>query len=147
MSPRLKRFIGFEDDEFPNSVSAWASRIHPDDIAAVRASIQATQEGRAKSHQAEYRIRHKDGSWRWILTIGQIYRDAAGLPVRWAGIDWDITGRKLAEAALRDSEERFRVAQELSPDGFLIFRPLRDDAGVVTDFLWIYENDAAGPMN
>jgi PAS domain S-box-containing protein len=54
---------------------------------------------------------------------------------------------KLREEALRESEERFRVAQELSPDGFLIFRPLRDSKGVITDFLWIYENDAAARMN
>jgi PAS domain S-box-containing protein len=48
---------------------------------------------------------------------------------------------------LKESEDRFRVAQELSPDGFVILRPVRDNTGLVTDFLWIYENDAAARMN
>lgn len=49
--------------------------------------------------------------------------------------------------SLRESEERFRVAQELSPDGFTIFRPVRDDEGRIVDFVWIYENAAIARMN
>jgi PAS domain S-box-containing protein len=48
--------------------------------------------------------------------------------------------RQRAQAALRESEERFRVAQELSPDGFTILRPVRDAAGCLVDFIWIYQN-------
>ncbi len=55
--------------------------------------------------------------------------------------------QKLAEEALRASEERFRVAQELSPDGFTIFRPFRDEQGRVLDFTWIYENEAIARLN
>jgi PAS domain S-box-containing protein len=59
----------------------------------------------------------------------------------------DITEQKQLEKSLLRSEEKFRVAQELSVDGFLIFHPLRNKSGSVTDFQWIYENDAAAKMN
>ena len=67
--------------------------------------------------EAEYRIIRPDGELRWIVGRGRVIRDAAGTPVRHSGIDVDITGRKLAEAALRDSEQRFRRVFEQSPLG------------------------------
>lgn len=59
----------------------------------------------------------------------------------------DITARNRAEEDLRESEERFRVAQELSPDGFTILRPVRDVAGQIVDFTWVYENAAIARLN
>lgn len=53
----------------------------------------------------------------------------------------------LRDEELRESEERFRVAQELSPDGFIIFHPERDANGKVVDFTWVYENAATARMN
>ena len=55
--------------------------------------------------------------------------------------------RNEAERALHELEERFRVVQELSPDGFTIFRPVRDGSGHVVDFLWVYENAAIARQN
>jgi len=55
--------------------------------------------------------------------------------------------REEAEQALRASEERFRVAQEMSPDGFTILHPLRNEKGEVVDFAWVYENQAAARIN
>jgi PAS domain S-box-containing protein len=60
-----------------------------------------------------------------------------------------LSGRKIvqSEDALRKSEEQFRVAQELSPDGFTILQPVRDDLGQVVDFTWVYENDTIARLN
>lgn len=57
------------------------------------------------------------------------------------------TRRRKVEASLRESQEQFRVAQELSPDGFTILRPVRDARGRVVDFIWVYENAAIACMN
>jgi PAS domain S-box-containing protein len=95
----------------------------------------------------ENKLVRKDGSTLWAFINSKSLFDKDGKFIGILTMLTDITERKRMEAALRENEERFRVAQELSPDGFLIFRPLRDDTGVVTDFLWIYENDAAAQMN
>ena len=59
----------------------------------------------------------------------------------------DIIERAQTEANLRESGQRFRVAQELSPDGFTILRPVRDTVGRVVDFTWVYENDTIARLN
>ncbi|PKL10706.1 MAG: hypothetical protein CVV52_17050, partial [Spirochaetae bacterium HGW-Spirochaetae-8] len=59
----------------------------------------------------------------------------------------DITARKRAQEDLRESLERFRIAQDMSPDGFTILRPIRDGQGQVVDFSWVYENAAIARLN
>ena len=113
-SPRLKAFIGFRAAEFPDSVAAWWDRIHPEDVPAIRASVQAHVANQTLMHRVEYRIRHKDGSWRWIASTGRLARDPQGRPVGWAGIDWDITDRKRTEAELeRLVQERTQTLQNI----------------------------------
>ena len=124
LSPRLKRFIGYEDDEFPNSLAAWDSRIVPEDLAALQESSRNHRAGRTNSYELEYRIRHKDGSLRWINSRGRVQRDEDGRPIRFAGIDWDITERKQAEAAeelhleaLKRSHRDLTMAQRVTRTG------------------------------
>ncbi|MDZ7686344.1 MAG: PAS domain S-box protein [Gammaproteobacteria bacterium] len=117
MSPRLKAFIGYDDHEFPSSTSAWRDRIHPDDQPALDSVVAAHLGGEVPVHEAEYRIRHRDGSWRWISTRGKVRRDAGDNVIIWSGMDWDITEQKEATERLLASERRFRTLTESSPSG------------------------------
>jgi PAS domain S-box-containing protein len=119
-NPRLKAFIGFQEDELPSSVAAWQARVHPDDLAGLRASVQPRTERRAPYHRAEYRIRHKDGSWRWISSSGQLIWDAGGSPLRWVGVAWDITERKQAEEQLLRNHNTFYNLIQNDPFGVYV---------------------------
>ncbi|MGC8811601.1 MAG: PAS domain S-box protein, partial [bacterium] len=123
ISPRLKEFIGFQDQEFPNSISAWHSRIHPDDLELVRKTAQEHLEGLRDIHEVEYRIYHKDGSIRWIHSRGKIFCDEKGVPKRWTGIDWDITEKKKIEESLKVAEEKFSKIFQYSPNLIAIADP------------------------
>ncbi|NCD26530.1 MAG: PAS domain S-box protein, partial [Deltaproteobacteria bacterium] len=108
-SPRWKEILGYEDHELPNEISVWISRIHPEDFNQVMAANNRFTFSDATHFEIEYRIRHRDGSYRWILGRGTCLRNQTGHPYRMAGAHTDITSRKNAEAALRTSEAQKRA--------------------------------------
>lgn len=112
ISPAFKHFVGYEDDEFPNSLDAWLSRVLSEDAARVAEAARDLLDGLADVHEVEYRIRHKDGSIRWIYSRGRIRRDASCGMIRWTGLGWDITERKKAEEELK----RLVAIFEQTPD-------------------------------
>ncbi len=114
-SPRWKSMLGYEDDEIPNDAEEWKKRIHPDDYRRVMDAFVAYMEGRIPSYEVEYRLRHKDGSYRYILARGICLRDSNGVPYRSSGSHTDITDKKRAEDALMQSERHFRQLVEHSP--------------------------------
>ncbi len=88
-----------------------------------------------------------DGNLYWQEWTDQAIFNEDGELVEYQAVGHDITARKEAEEALQKSEERFRVAQEISPDGFTILHPLRNEKGEVVDFIWVYENQAIARIN
>lgn len=117
LSPKLKRLLGYEDHEFPSSLSAWNQKIIADDLPRVRKKLNDHLKGKSDLFEVQYRIYHKEHDTRWILSRGKIKRNERGVPVRWTGINWDITKRKQAEEALHQSEERLRTVMEKIPSG------------------------------
>jgi PAS domain S-box-containing protein len=128
-SKRWKEMFGFAEDEFGTATSEWSSRIHPEDMPQVRAIMKLHLENKAPPPSIEYRMRCKDGHWKWTLGRGMVVsRDSEGAPLRLVGTNSDISERKLIEQELvrsRNTAEarRAQVASLLdnSGQGFLSF--------------------------
>jgi PAS domain S-box-containing protein len=114
-SAQWKRMLGYEDHEVENSFSGWKNLWHPDDSPNIEKALDAYLTGKTDRYENIHRLRHKDGSWRWIVTRGGIIKDSTGKPVRWVGTNIDITGRKKAEEALiRKTEDLHSAYEELT---------------------------------
>jgi len=107
-SERWKEMLGFADLELPNHLDEWRQRIHPDDASRAKAAIEAYLVGRTPNYELKHRLRHKDGSYRWIYARGAALRDEAGQPRRFAASHTDITDQRGAEVDL--AEQRRMLA-------------------------------------
>ncbi len=112
LSPEWKRQIGFADNELLNRWEEWECRLHPDDRAMVLAATKNYIAGRLPAFESEFRLRHKDGSYRWIHSRGGLLRDQNNHPYRMLGINLDITSyketRELSERR-EQMEQSFRL--------------------------------------
>jgi len=128
-SEQWKSQLGFRDEEIRNQHSEWETRVHPDDLTIAQASVENAVRRRTPEYRSEFRMRHRDGTWRWILSRGSVIDDANGNPARMLGIHIDITDRKRAEQALQESESRYRTFVDHATDALF----LQDHEGRVLD--------------
>ena len=113
-SPRADAILGFSGDELPQFRSALIERLlHPDDKAAFAAAVRAHLDEN-KPYAIDYRLRCKDGIYRWVHSRGQVVRDAEGRPVRMLGTIADITTRKQAEVELKESHDNLARAETMA---------------------------------
>ena len=104
---RWMRMLGYEPGELPIGPDTWSSLVHPADLPAAQACLQAHLEDPGVAYQAEVRMRHKQGHWAWVFTAGAVIeRDDAGRPTRVAGVHLDIDRTKRAEAATEEARTR-----------------------------------------
>jgi diguanylate cyclase (GGDEF)-like protein/PAS domain S-box-containing protein len=103
-----KTMLGYADHEIENAFSGWQKLWHPEDAEKVKKAIQDHLDGKTEKYEIEHRLLHKDGSWRHILTRGDLIKDDNGKPVRWVGTNLDLTHIKEMEEALRASEKKYR---------------------------------------
>lgn len=105
-SPQWKVMLGYADGEVGTSLDEWDSRVHPEDKAGCYADMEKHFSGETPVYQKEYRIRCKDGCYKWILDRGKVMKwDGHGKPLRVIGIHTDISDRKAIELALQATTE------------------------------------------
>lgn len=102
MSPRWKEILGYDDAEIPSNFNTFEDNLHPGEKAGVMDNLRKYLNGEIDQYRIQYRMKHRNGSYRWILSRGAGIRDKEGKIYRMAGSHTDITDRKM-------EEERFRI--------------------------------------
>ena len=100
-SPRYKEQLGFRDCELPNEFSSWESRLHPDDRKEILARVHAYLKEPWGYWEEEFRLRHKDGSYKWILARAVPTLDSDHKPIKLTGVHIDVTDRVHAERKIK----------------------------------------------
>jgi len=131
---QIYALYGLQPGELKNDCEVWLKYVHPDDRKK-RSEILEQAVVCSDEYDTEFRVIWPDGSIHWLKASGTVLRDENGKQLRMVGVNYDITERKQAELALRESEERFRSIFESSQVIFLLIDP---DSGKIYD-----ANDAA----
>lgn len=119
-SPRYAELLDHEPHELAPTVETWLNSIHPDDAPEVNQLFQDYLAGKTQEYVCEHRLRHKSGTWIWVLARGKVTaRTDERQPARMAGTISDITERKEQEEQLRI----FKALADNSPDAIGIAAP------------------------
>jgi PAS domain S-box-containing protein len=119
-SDEWKSQIGYAPDEIGDDLDEWTRRVHPDDLEPAVNRVRQYLDARAPSFENEFRFRHKDGSYRWILARAHVVLDRERSPVRLIGIHLDITRRKQEQLWLAEQNAVLEeVARGARPEQIL----------------------------
>ncbi len=143
-SDEVYGLLGIDRDAVEPGITSFASAVHPEDSRQVRDASLKGRNGE-EVEPLEFRVIGRDGQVRWFYRKADFVRDADGRPRRLIATMYDITERKTAEMALRDSEQRFAAIFRDSPAGIAITDLSGDRRFVDTNLAWLttlgYERD------
>jgi len=126
-SPRWKRLFGYDENDIGDGVEDWVRLLHPDERDGILKFQDEFLAGTSPTVTVEYRLRHKDGSYRWIVAHALVVRDEQGSACRLVGSHGDITDRKRAEEALdRERQSLWRMLQASDHERQIISYEIHD---------------------
>jgi PAS domain S-box-containing protein len=114
VSPQVLDLLGFTQEEWMGDPVAWSRQFHPDDRERIQATYERI-ENTGEPFHADYRMFARDGAIKWFRDEAIVVRDAAGAPMYWQGVMFDITEEHETRAQLDRSEERYRTLVEQIP--------------------------------
>lgn len=132
-SPQFRHLLGFRSEqEFPNILSSWSDRLHPEDKQRTLDAFTNHLNDRSgmTPYNIEYRLQKKDGDYHWFLALGSTLRDKTGTPLRVAGSLIDIHDKKQQQALLERNMVRFELGSKMLAEG-----------------LWDMEVNTGNPLN
>ncbi|MEO8627563.1 MAG: PAS domain S-box protein, partial [Betaproteobacteria bacterium] len=118
-SPRYSQLLGYPVEEFPALRSTFESHLHPDDREAVFAALRVHLDQRTP-YDVQYRLRLKNGDYRWFHARGQAFWDETGKPARFAGAMHDVTQNRQAAIALERSQKFLDAVLEAVPQALFV---------------------------
>ena len=159
VSPEYARMLGEDPQGFHETLQSWSERLHPEDRPHVLAELQRFLAGGNPSYRVEFRLRTRDGRWKWILSLGQIeQRAVGGKPLRMLGTHTDIDAIKSAEAELREINATLetRVAErtaelstanrELETFAYAVSHDLRAPLRAINGYAQALQEDFGGSL-
>ena len=144
-SDRAKKLLGYTPREFPNTLDAFWTRVHPDDYQLVRTSYEQHLEQNVP-YVVEFRLQTKSGEYRWYHARGKALLDDSGKARRVSGSITDITERKQTEKALRDSTNKLLKAERIARMGFLTWNLKTNEIVWSREVYYLYGIDPQTPV-
>lgn len=138
----LARLFGLDETPEGIALETFVQRMHPEDRPVMEAAIRHSL-SHGSDFDQEYRVVRPDGTTRWLHSRGQSSRASPQHPLLFAGVTLDVTARRMAQAAQLEAECLFNTLQAANPNGFMMFRALRDSTGKIVDFDCTYSNPGA----
>ncbi len=142
-SREWKSQLGYEEHEISNEFSEWQSRVHPDDLPNAQEKIRDYLARKRGTFEAEFRMRHKDHSYRWIYARGEVIRDANNKAIRMMGCHLDITVRKQEESELIRIKQSLEQAEHRAKLGSWEFDTLQQTGWWSNEMYTLFQRDPA----
>jgi len=105
LGDRWLSMLGYAANELPHAFSTWEELLHPDDAARAKQALAEHHEGKTSLYDVQFRLRTKDGSWRWVQAWGRVMEFTAdGQPLRMTGTHQDIHERRCAQERVQENQ-------------------------------------------